>query len=284
MLGLTARAVRNGIVMVLGASAAPSERLRSGVHPVTLPLDPDHDTGFRFYHQYRGSTGNVDSFSSHVSALAQGQCPHPPHTHSEEEILIMLQGEADVVLPSCPAGQRERRLTAGQFVYYPAHFPHTLRAVSPQPANYLMFKWRAAHRGGAARLSFQHVDLAAVHPTGAHSGGFESRVLFEGPTGYLGTLHAHLSFLASGAGYEPHVDEHDGAIVLLAGEVETLGHRVRPHGIIHFASGEPHGMRNPGPHPARYLVFEFHGRVPLLRKLMAAERWKRKLRSVWGVR
>jgi mannose-6-phosphate isomerase-like protein (cupin superfamily) len=282
MLGSTVRTVKDGMVRMLGQSQGPPERLRSGIYPVTLPLHPEDDTGFRLYHRYRGSTGNVDSLSCHVSALAQGQCPHPPHAHPEEEILIMLGGEADVVLPSCLAGQR--RLTAGQFVYYPAHFPHTLKAVSAQPANYLMFKWRAAHRDGPARLGFQHVDLADVHPAGARSSGFESRLLFEGPTGCLGKLHAHLSFLAPGAGYEPHVDEHDGAIVLLAGEIETLGHRVRPHGIVHFARGEPHGVRNHGPHPARYLVFEFHGRVPLLRKLVDAKRWKRKLYSVWRVR
>ena len=281
MLGATKRAVRAGTVMVLGPRA---EHLKSGIHRVTLPLNPDHDRGFSLYHQYRGSTSNVDSFSCHVSALAQGQCPHPPHTHAEEEILIMLQGEADILLPSRPPGQRELRLTAGQLVYYPAQFPHTLRAVSPQPANYAMFKWRGRHLGRAARLGFQHVDLAAVHPTGSHSGGFESRLLFEQPTAYLDTLHAHLSFLAPGAGYEPHIDAHDGAIVLLSGEVEALGHRASPHGIIHFAAGEPHGMRNPGPYPAHYVVFEFHGGVPLLRKLLDAERWKRKLRSVWHAR
>ena len=266
---------------MLGAGAAPSARLTSDIHPVTLPLDPSLDTGFRLYHQYRGSTGTVSSFSCHVSALAQGQCPHPPHTHAEEEILIMLQGEADLVLPSGPAGQRERRLTAGQFVYYPAHFPHTLRAVSPQPANYLMFKWRAGHRAGAARLGLQCIDLAAVHLTGGRD-GFVSRLLFEGRTAYLGKLHAHFSCLAPGAGYAPHVDAHDVAIVVLEGEVETLERRVRPHGIIHFASGESHGMRNPSSHPARYLVFEFHSRVPLLRKLADAKRWKRRLHAVWA--
>jgi uncharacterized cupin superfamily protein len=284
MPGLTIRTFRNGIVKILGPSEAPSERLKSGIYPVTLPLDADRDGGFRLYHQYLGSAGNADSFSCHVSALAQGRSPHPPHAHPEEEILIVLRGEVDVALPSRPAPQRELRLTAGQFVYYPAHFPHTLRAVSPQPANYLMFKWRGAQRGGAARLGFQHVDLTDLQPTGAHSGGFESRLIFEGPTGCLGKLHAHVSFLAAGGGYEPHVDEHDGAIILLAGEVETLGHRVRPHGIIHFAAGESHGMRNPGRHPARYLVLEFHGHVPLLRKLVDAERWKRKLRSIWRAR
>jgi mannose-6-phosphate isomerase-like protein (cupin superfamily) len=250
------------------------------MYSVTLPLAPSDETGFRLYHQYRGSTRNVDSFSCHISALAQGHCPHPPHIHPEEEILIMLQGEADIVLPSCPA--EERRLRAGQFVYYPARFPHTLRAVSEHPANYLMFKWRASYRGGAARLAFQHVDLDAVHATGTGPGGFESRLLFEGPTGCVGKLHAHLSFLAPGAGYDPHVDAHDGVVVLFAGNIESLGHRIRPHGILHFAAGEPHGIRNPGSHPARYLVFEFHGRTPLLRKLGDPARWKRKLLSLWA--
>jgi redox-sensitive bicupin YhaK (pirin superfamily) len=143
-----------------------------------------------------------------------------------------------------------------------------------------MFKWRDRHRAGAAPLGFQHVDLAATHLSGER-GGFVARMLFEGRTAYLGKLHAHFSYLAPGAGYAPHVDEHDGAIVVLAGEVETLGHRVRPHGIIHYAPGEPHGMRNPASHPARYLVLEFHPRIPLLRKLMDIRRWKRKLRSVW---
>jgi quercetin dioxygenase-like cupin family protein len=281
MLSATARAVKSGISAVLGAGAAPSERLTSGIHPVTLPLDPGLDTGFRLYHQYRGATGSVFSFSCHVSSLAQGRCPHPPHRHSEEEILVMLQGEADLVLPTCPGGRRERRLTAGQFVYYPAHFPHTLRAISPQPANYLMFKWRARRRAGAAPLGFQCIDLAAVHLTGGRD-GFVSRVLFQGRTAYLGKLHAHFSCLAPGAGYASHVDTHDGAIVVLEGEVETLEQRVRPHGIIHYASGEPHGMQNPSAHPARYLVFEFHRRLPLLRKLADAQRWKRRLHSVWA--
>jgi hypothetical protein len=35
----------------------------------------------------------------HVSSLAHGKMPHPPHTHREEEILIMLSGAADLILP-----------------------------------------------------------------------------------------------------------------------------------------------------------------------------------------
>ena len=30
--------------------------------------------------------------------LSPGHSPHPPHTHVEEEILIVLQGEADILI------------------------------------------------------------------------------------------------------------------------------------------------------------------------------------------
>ena len=265
---------------VRGARAERPRHIGSALHPLTLPLAAYEKTGFTMYHQYRGSTPNLPWLSCHASALAPGPSPHPPHTHLDEELLIILAGEVDLVLPSCPGGRRERRLTANQFVYYPANFPHTLRAVGPQPANYLMFKWRGASRGRVDKLGFQHVDLAAVQPAGAR-GGFEARVLFERPTACLGALHARLGFLAAGAGYPPHIDDHDGVIVLLGGELETLGERARPHAVVHFAAGEPHGLRNPGPHSARYIVFEFHGRVPLRRTLRNIDGWKRRLRLLW---
>jgi redox-sensitive bicupin YhaK (pirin superfamily) len=55
------------------------------------------------------------------------------------------------------------------------------------------------------------------------------------------------------------VDAYDVAIIVLEGEVETLGQRVAPHGVIFYAAGEAHGLSNPGTTTARYLVFEFHG-------------------------
>jgi quercetin dioxygenase-like cupin family protein len=41
-----------------------------------------------------------------------------------------------------------------------------------------------------------------------------------------------------------------------------LGQRVGPGGSIYYAAGEPHGLRNVGDTPARYLVFEFHRPSP----------------------
>lgn len=72
MLGAAARAVRSRILTALGARVRSPERLRSRITPLTLPLEPDESTGFKFHHQYRGSTANVDLFSCHASVLSRG--------------------------------------------------------------------------------------------------------------------------------------------------------------------------------------------------------------------
>ena len=67
-----------------------------------------------------------------------------------------------------------------------------------------------------------------------------------------------MSNLQPGAGYPPHADDYDVAILVLGGKVETLDRVVEPLGVVFYAAGEMHGMKNVGDVPARYLVFEFH--------------------------
>jgi mannose-6-phosphate isomerase-like protein (cupin superfamily) len=252
-------------------------RLTSRIDLPELPLAPDEVTGYRFYGQYRGATRNLGLLSCHVSALAPGRSPHPPHSHAEEEILMMLEGEGDLILPALSG---VLRLRAGEFVYYPAHFAHTLRAASLEPANYLMFKWRDSSVLRNGQLSFGRFDPSEFAAAPDSVNGWHFGLVFEGPTQWLSKLHAHFTTLAPGAGYDPHVDVYDAAIVVLRGEIEALGRRVGRHGILLFASGDPHGIRNPGPDAAQYAVFEFHGTTPLWRKLIDLERWRRRLAGI----
>jgi quercetin dioxygenase-like cupin family protein len=83
--------------------------------------------------------------------------------------------------------------------------------------------------------------------------------LFEGPTAFLGKLHAHVTELQPGGGYPAHADKYDVAIIVFSGTVETLGQRLGPGGSVYYSAGQRHGMRNVGTDPAKYLVFEFHG-------------------------
>lgn len=234
--------------------------LTSKIYPLPIPLPPADNQFWQPHPLFRGSTPNMPDLSCHVSVLHQGHQPHPPHTHKDEELLLLLAGEIDVLLPDAPGLTEDHRirLQPGQFAYYPAGFPHTLETVSAMPANYLMLKWQAPSTRTEALLSFCHFSIFDALATHADKDGFSARRLFESPTAYLHKLHCHTSTLTPGAGYEVHCDAHDITIIVLKGELETLEERVGPHGVIFYRAGEPHGMFNPGKDTAHYVVFEFH--------------------------
>ncbi len=228
------------------------------VYPLATPLDSDEKTGWKPHAVFKGRARNVRRLASHASSLMPGCSPHPPHRHEEEEFLLVLAGEIDLILPK--EKNNRQRMKAGDFVYYPAGFPHSLEAAGTVPANYLMLKWKNPHRKNRrSNLTFRQGSSEAAVFSGCAEGGFSPSLCFEGVTRYLNKLHVHLSTIVPGGGYAAHHDDHDVVIIVLEGEVETIGRRVKPHGVIYYASGEPHGMHNPGTVPARYLVVEFHG-------------------------
>jgi len=239
--------------------------LTSLIRDIGMPLAEDTSTRWGYYPLFQGATPNLGEMESHVSVLSAGHMPHPPHAHGEEELLIILDGEADLMLADSPSpdGARAERVRPGAFAYYPAGQHHTLRNPGPKPVTYLMFKWRAgdAHaQQGAAPIGrplgatvFRYDD----HFNARASNGFAARTVFEQPTSWLGRLHCHATRLEPGASYAPHADAHDIAILTLEGQVETLGQTVGPNSVIYYSGGEVHGMRNVGDTPARYLVFEF---------------------------
>jgi len=228
------------------------------VYPLDLPLADDPERRWKPHHIFKGATPIVEGLSCHASVLSPGHSPHPPHAHEEEELLIALQGEAELIIADSPSpdNARTERLNPGSFIYYPAGQHHTIRNAGVSPITYLMFKWRGNGVGkgnpaGTRIFHFGDVPADNVKP-------FHTRPIFEHSTAHLGKLHAHFTTMQPGAGYAPHVDDYDVAIVMLSGKIETLGRTVEPHGVIYYSAGEPHGLRNVGDQPAQYLVFEFH--------------------------
>jgi MoaA/NifB/PqqE/SkfB family radical SAM enzyme/mannose-6-phosphate isomerase-like protein (cupin superfamily) len=247
---------RSDIHLAAGASILPNQ-----TYPVSLPLPlEDEEKRWNQHFLFRGPTKHIRDFSCHVSVLISGCSPHPPHAHKEEEILIMLSGEADLLLPRNPGvgGNGRMPLKPGELVYYPPGYPHSLRTTSEAPANYLMLRWDTSSlMTNSLGLGFGKYNIYEAL-AGAESGEeFSTRTLFEGPSGYLSRLQCHASLLSPGAGYARHADVYDVVIVVLEGEVETLGKSLRPHGVVFHPAGQLHGMANPGKVPAKYVVFEF---------------------------
>ena len=234
--------------------------LSSWVRDLELPLGLDAAAGFTPHHIFRGSTPNTVWLSCHASALAGGASPHEPHTHDDDEVLMVLDGEADLIIGDGP-DRRTVSARPGTLAWYPAGFPHTLRGAGDGPVHYLMLKWASNGVPVTGPLPAGVYDLGQVRVDG--DGGFRHAPVLDGGTGQLTRLECHMSELDPGAGYDPHVDAHDVAIVLLAGTVETLGVTVAAPAMVFTAGGWPHGIRNPGDETARYAVFEFHGRGSL---------------------
>ena len=229
------------------------------IKSVTLPLQEDRINKWRPHYLFDGITDSAEHLTCHVSVLCPGHSPHPPHAHVEEEILIPLKGEAEIITADDAESNAARTtpLEPGALAYYPAFRHHSIRNPGTQPITYLMFKWHgppAETDAPQAPRVFNFGDFIARR----HDEPFHAEPVLEFPTNFLTKLHIHLTDLQPGAGYQPHEDEYDVAILVLAGEIETLGRRVEPHGVIFYPANTPHGMNNPGDTPARYLVFEFH--------------------------
>ncbi len=244
---------------------ASARRLPSLFAPLELPLAGDEATGWRPHPLFQGSTGNLAWMSSHASVLAPGRSPHPPHRHAEEEILILLDGAAELVLVDDLGIEHVHPVRRGQWSYYPPGQLHTLRTTAAESATYLMFKWIGRAAGAtetmptAVRRWDDHVPTVEE---AIGVGGFAAHRICDQATGTLHRLEAHCSTVTPGGGYEPHRDAHDVAIVLFSGRVESLGEVAAPNAVLFAPAGKLHGLRNPGPEPASYLVFEFHGSSP----------------------
>ena len=263
---------------IRGTIGGAINSLRSAVYSIEIPNKVDAKAGWTPTPFFNGRTRALRNLSCHVSHLAGGRFPHLPHEHREEEILLLLSGQVDLIFPDQKNGDGNVRhpLKAGELVYYPKYFAHTIQASGKDLSKYLMFKWEGHRVFRNPTLSFNTFGVSNFEKTSQEEKGFSFITLFEGKTSYLTKLHCHLSTLTPGGGYAPHVDPYDVVIVVLEGEVETLGERVGPHGVIFYADGEAHGIRNTGQGKAKYLVFEFHGRRRYF--------WRRLIRRLGKVR
>jgi quercetin dioxygenase-like cupin family protein len=214
------------------------------------------------YSIFLGATPNLASLDCHYTVLAEGQTPHPPHVHDDEEIIIPLVGDVDIMrAAAADSGEtQDERIGFGRLVYHASRLPHTIRAVGPGPSGYLVLRWSApaveqAPDGAVSARSFDLGGVLAAQP--AATEGRSKTLIFEGPTRLLRRLHAHTSFARPGEGSAPHRDPHDVAVVVLQGAVETTSGRVEAPGIIFHPAGRTHFLRSVGIQPARYLAIEF---------------------------
>jgi quercetin dioxygenase-like cupin family protein len=87
---------------------------------------------------FRAPTATLDELECHVTTLNPGESSHPPHKHSEEEILIIKEGTVE----SLVNGQL-KRVGPGSVIFQASNQLHSIRNVGEKKATYHVFSWHS---------------------------------------------------------------------------------------------------------------------------------------------
>ncbi len=87
---------------------------------------------------FAAPTATLDELEYHSTTLAPGASPHPPHTHQNEELLIIKTGEVEAYVNG-----EWTRAPEGSLVFFATMVPHTVRNSSTTPATYHVVNWAA---------------------------------------------------------------------------------------------------------------------------------------------
>lgn len=87
---------------------------------------------------FRTRTATLDELECHVTTLKAGVASHAPHTHANEEVLIVREGNVEVFYKNAwhPAGP-------GSVIFLTGTDPHGIRNAGTTAATYHVFAWQA---------------------------------------------------------------------------------------------------------------------------------------------
>ena len=85
----------------------------------------------------RQPTATLDELEIHITTLNPGLASHPPHTHPNEELVIVREGTVEVL----NAGMW-KRLGPGSVIFNASNSPHALRNVGATAATYHVINWK----------------------------------------------------------------------------------------------------------------------------------------------
>jgi quercetin dioxygenase-like cupin family protein len=207
----------------------------------------------------RQPTATLAEFECHVSTLNPAQASHPPHTHPQEELIILREGTLDVQLNGTVT-----RVGPGSLFFFASNNPHAVQNHGEKPATYFVFNFSTAAtaklRGqapapAAPPSAIYDWQQLAVIPTAKG----ERRDVCDRATATLANFECHVTTLKPGE--TPHAPHHhpDEEILLLKEgqlDVTIAGQTTRatPGSIVFVGVNDEHGWRNSGETMATYYV------------------------------
>jgi XRE family transcriptional regulator, regulator of sulfur utilization len=84
----------------------------------------------------RQPTRTLDELEMHITTLNPHVASHPPHTHANEEMVIVKEGTLQAHVNG-----KEVVVAAGGILFYASMQPHAVQNIGDTPATYYVINW-----------------------------------------------------------------------------------------------------------------------------------------------
>lgn len=86
---------------------------------------------------YNHPTSMTTKFDMHATTLKKGIASHAPHTHAEEEIVLMLRGKGRMNIDG-----KFYNVAPGQLIYLSSEISHAIENSGDEECEYFAFQWK----------------------------------------------------------------------------------------------------------------------------------------------
>jgi quercetin dioxygenase-like cupin family protein len=132
---IAALAFAAGVAAATAGRAAPPILSSTTVTWEQILASGNSTTGLS-HRFFQNPTATLDELEMHVTVLPPGKAPHAPHTHPEEELLIIKEGTLEVMQMG-----KTHRLGVGGVIFQGSNQLHGVRNVGDKPATYYVVRW-----------------------------------------------------------------------------------------------------------------------------------------------
>ena len=86
---------------------------------------------------FNRATSQLNQFEMHTTALNADSISHAPHTHVQEEIILVLRGYVEMYIDG-----KYYKAAAGDLFFVSSNVPHNLKNIGKEQCEYFAFQWR----------------------------------------------------------------------------------------------------------------------------------------------
>ena len=246
------------ITNAVTAIAQKNDSILSGVY-YWNKLEPiKEDTRIR-KQVLEGKTFALEYFEIHTSALEPGKAPHPPHTHADqEELMIVKEGQVKIMI----SGQ-SKILGPGSIAFTMPGDEHGIKNAGKTQATYYILKYkgrlpnieRGKQAGGSFMLDWNELKTS-------NTGKGFRRDFFNRATSQLKQFEMHTTALnADSVSHAPHTHVQEEIVLILRGNVEMYIdgklHKGSAGDLYFLSANVPHALKNIGKEQCEYFAFQW---------------------------